>query len=71
MFRFVAGFGLGALNEADEDDLDVYDGGSVNTRNRLAYDVIDHGEEDTISIGTKLGKAHNAEPVRFFAAVKL
>jgi hypothetical protein len=23
---FAAGFGLGALNDADEDDIDVYDG---------------------------------------------
>lgn len=60
---FLAGFGLGALNDADEDDLDVYDGGSNNIRTRLAYDTIDHGEDDTITIGTRTGKARNIEAV--------
>ncbi|KAG7094176.1 hypothetical protein E1B28_007785 [Marasmius oreades] len=47
-----AGFGLGALNDADEDDLDVYDTGSSH-RTRLAYDAIDADGDDRITIGAK------------------
>ncbi|KAJ7881164.1 hypothetical protein B0H13DRAFT_2049820 [Mycena leptocephala] len=50
----VSGFGLGALNDADDDDLDVYDGGFAQNRNRTAYDIIDREEEEKISIGGKL-----------------
>ncbi|KAK0466836.1 uncharacterized protein EV420DRAFT_1617123 [Desarmillaria tabescens] len=45
-----AGFGLGALNDVDEDDLDVYEGAST-LRNRVAYDIADSQSEDRISIG--------------------
>jgi len=38
-FEYLAGFGLGALNDADEDDLDVYDADFDSARNRLAYDT--------------------------------
>ncbi|CAK5267218.1 unnamed protein product [Mycena citricolor] len=59
-----AGFGLGALNDADEDDLDVYDGGNTTQgRNRTAYDIIDREEEDKISIGTKRDASRPAPPV--------
>ncbi|KAJ6580975.1 hypothetical protein B0H19DRAFT_1113098 [Mycena capillaripes] len=51
--KLAAGFGLGALNDADEDDLDVYDGGFAQNRNRTAYDIIDRDEEEKISIGGK------------------
>ncbi|KAJ6485636.1 hypothetical protein C8R45DRAFT_1062616 [Mycena sanguinolenta] len=51
--KLAAGFGLGALNDADEDDLDVYDGGFAQNRNRTAYDIIDREEEEKISIGGK------------------
>ncbi|KAJ4474861.1 hypothetical protein J3R30DRAFT_3337189 [Lentinula aciculospora] len=46
-----SGFGLGALNDADEDDLDVYDGSSANVRNRIAYDASDHHDGSRISLG--------------------
>ncbi|PPQ65162.1 hypothetical protein CVT24_011025 [Panaeolus cyanescens] len=46
--RIAGGFGLGALNDADEDDLDVYDGDQA-ARNRHAYDHI-AGDEDEIMI---------------------
>jgi len=36
-----AGFGLGALNDADEDDIDIYDSGSSSRRNRTAYETGD------------------------------
>lgn len=41
-----AGFGLGALNDADEDDIDVYDGGSTSRTTRMAYDEIDDADAD-------------------------
>ncbi|KAF5351318.1 hypothetical protein D9758_008012 [Tetrapyrgos nigripes] len=47
-----AGFGLGALNDADEDDLEVYDTSS-SIRNRTAYDIADRDDNDRIAIGSK------------------
>lgn len=47
----LAGFGLGALNDADEDDLDIYEGGSSNLRSRLAYDAADDHDGETIPLG--------------------
>lgn len=48
------GFGLGALNDADEDDLDVYDSGMATSRgpkSKVAYEAMD--EDDVrISMGT-------------------
>ncbi|KAF9269258.1 hypothetical protein L218DRAFT_994162 [Marasmius fiardii PR-910] len=50
--RIAAGFGLGALNDADEDDLDVYDAGA-SLRNRVAYDAIDADGDDRITISNR------------------
>ncbi|CAE6437542.1 unnamed protein product [Rhizoctonia solani] len=44
-----AGFGLGALNDADEDDIDVYDGASISRTTRMAYDEIDDNDGDGYS----------------------
>ncbi|KIK50063.1 hypothetical protein GYMLUDRAFT_51406 [Collybiopsis luxurians FD-317 M1] len=57
-----AGFGLGALNDADEDDLDVYDGGSSSLRNRLAYDAADDHDGDRISLGGSKHKSNLSTP---------
>lgn len=60
----VAGFGLGALNDADEDDLDVYGGIDPNgSRRRLAFDAED--EDETITLGAKstLPKQTSSRPV--------
>lgn len=46
-----AGFGLGAVNDADEDDLDIYDGGSAQPRRHMAYDASEKDDEDEITIG--------------------
>lgn len=47
-----SGFGLGALNEADEDDLDVYEAaGATSGRNRMAYDIAHGDDEDRIHVG--------------------
>ncbi|KAF7770333.1 hypothetical protein Agabi119p4_6307 [Agaricus bisporus var. burnettii] len=48
--RISAGFGLGALNDADEDDLDVYDADIWKVRNRLAYDA---KHDDTLVLGNQ------------------
>ncbi|KAG8683094.1 hypothetical protein FRC09_016297, partial [Ceratobasidium sp. 395] len=43
-----AGFGLGALNEADDDDIDVYDPGALTSSRttRMAYDEVDDADAD-------------------------
>ncbi|KAG6902569.1 hypothetical protein C0995_014958 [Termitomyces sp. Mi166 len=69
--RISAGFGLGALNDADEDDLDVYDGGTISNRRREAYDIIEHEKDDTITIGGKTDRqakasVQSATSVAFF-----
>ena len=38
---YAGGFGLGALNDADEDDIDVYDPGPSSRRNLTAYEAGD------------------------------
>ncbi|KIY64089.1 hypothetical protein CYLTODRAFT_381352 [Cylindrobasidium torrendii FP15055 ss-10] len=44
-----AGFGLGAVNEADDDDVDIYDSGGMKTSgNRVAYEF---GEEEKVVLG--------------------
>ncbi|KAL1678877.1 hypothetical protein EV122DRAFT_264169 [Schizophyllum commune] len=58
--NIAAGFGLGALNEADEDDLDIYDSGVPAARRGVAYDIIDREEEDEISISRR--GQHRAQP---------
>ncbi|KAI0343331.1 hypothetical protein BDW22DRAFT_1407187 [Trametopsis cervina] len=62
--KLSAGFGLGALNDADEDDLDVYDG-SLNVRGgrRMAYDAED--DDDRITMGTsKSGRSRPSQSMR-------
>jgi len=48
--HYSAGFGLGALNDAEEDDVDVYDGHFDQGRTRLAYDASDREDNDKIMI---------------------
>jgi hypothetical protein len=48
-----AGFGLGALNDADEDDIDVYDTGSTRGRTHMAYDTADRDDNEDIILGNK------------------
>ena len=51
LVSYIAGFGLGALNDADEDDLDVYDNGLHQaTSRRLAFD--DDDDDDRVVMGT-------------------
>jgi G patch domain-containing protein 1 len=50
-----AGFGLGALNDAEDDDIDVYDHTHVNPERRhLAYDEIEaDNSNDSFTMGRK------------------
>ncbi|KAI0642017.1 hypothetical protein C8Q79DRAFT_918392 [Trametes meyenii] len=59
-----AGFGLGALNDADDDDIDVYDGGAATGRSRVAFDD-SLGEDDShISIGSSSRRRTSAQEPR-------
>ncbi len=61
--RSVAGFGLGALNDADEDDLDVYDSANFSSsthRRHLAFDEGDANDDDE---SISLHKATKTKPV--------
>ena len=40
-----AGFGLGALNEAEDDDVDIYDSTSHADRTYMPYDAIRDADE--------------------------
>ncbi|KAI9464648.1 hypothetical protein HD554DRAFT_1242042 [Boletus coccyginus] len=55
--RLAGGFGLGALNDADEDDLDVYDHTIGHGRSRHAFDINDMHEEERVVIGGRGGKS--------------
>lgn len=50
------GFGLGALNDADEDDLDVYDHAIGHGRSRHAFDINDMHDEERVVIGGRGAK---------------
>lgn len=60
----IAGFGLGALNDADEDDLDVYDGSLNGNRRREAYDNLERDDDDTIIIGGRSDRTMKSKLVR-------
>ncbi|KAI9062765.1 hypothetical protein FKP32DRAFT_1593437 [Trametes sanguinea] len=50
--QIAAGFGLGALNDADEDDIDIYDSGPATRGSRVAFDENLGDDEQYISIGS-------------------
>ncbi|KDQ61939.1 hypothetical protein JAAARDRAFT_190648 [Jaapia argillacea MUCL 33604] len=51
--RLSSGFGLGALNDAEDDDVDVYDVDSSHKRTRMAYDIIDRDDDEHVSVGSR------------------
>ncbi|KZV96446.1 DUF1604-domain-containing protein [Exidia glandulosa HHB12029] len=56
-----AGFGLGALNEADDDDIDIYDStGGPSRATRLAYDVRDVEDDERPTLGPRRPNIANA-----------
>lgn len=56
------GFGLGALNDADEDDLDVYDHAIGHGRSRHAFDINDTHDEERVIVG-RLGAKSSSTTV--------
>ncbi|KAG2141951.1 hypothetical protein DEU56DRAFT_795742 [Suillus clintonianus] len=66
--RLAGGFGLGALNDADDDDLDIYDHSQMHGRNRHAYDANDAHDEERVSMSSRSQSARNlakaAQPQR-------
>ena len=60
---YIAGFGLGALNDADEDDLDVYDlSHSARDGGRhQAYDTNEREDDDKIVIGRSQARTHHKQ----------
>lgn len=53
------GFGLGALNDADDDDLDVYDHSQMHGRNHHAYDASDAHDEERVSMTSRSQSARD------------
>lgn len=74
------GFGLGALNDADDDDLDVYDHSQIRGRNHHAYDANDVQDEEHVLMSSRsqgardLGKAaqpqvgHHPRELRYYGS---
>ncbi|KAG1747898.1 uncharacterized protein EDB91DRAFT_1115387 [Suillus paluster] len=66
--RLAGGFGLGALNDADEDDVDVYEHSQMHGRNRHAYDANDAHDEERVFMSSRTQGARNlgkaAQPQR-------
>ena len=60
---YIAGFGLGALNDADEDDFDVYDlSHSARDGGRhQAYDTSEREDDDKIVIGQSQARTHHKQ----------
>jgi G patch domain-containing protein 1 len=53
-----AGFGLGALNDADDDDLDVYDDSRTRKNRHLAYDPSEVEADSKVS---KHSQSHKSQ----------
>lgn len=54
---------MGALNEADDDDIDVYDGGSVKQgRQRLAWESSEHEDDIRTVMGRKSERTRRPPP---------
>ncbi|KAI5995585.1 hypothetical protein EDD15DRAFT_608141 [Pisolithus albus] len=49
--KLAGGFGLGVMNDADEDDLDVYDHGAGVGKNRTAFDITEIQDDERVVIG--------------------
>ena len=63
-----AGFGLGALNDADEDDVDIYDHGPSSRRNLTAFEAGDENRHRALVSGKDTpgsrASAPNVGPLR-------
>ncbi|KZV64668.1 hypothetical protein PENSPDRAFT_757084 [Peniophora sp. CONT] len=54
--KLSSGFGLGALNEADDDDLDVYDSSLPAERTYMPYDAADREPDENIILSGRKGR---------------
>ncbi|KAI6006679.1 hypothetical protein F5J12DRAFT_905697 [Pisolithus orientalis] len=61
--RLAGGFGLGVMNDADEDDLDVYDHAASLGKNRTAFDVTDVQDDERIRRGIVHAAFRDGTPV--------
>ena len=52
-----AGFGLGALNDAEDDDVDVYDPGYPRQSRSMAYAEENEDDERIALVSKKVGTA--------------
>lgn len=59
-----AGFGLGALNDAEEDDIDIYDGGGAKTHRHMAYDAQEDENDVHMVIGPRFPQKPATQNVR-------
>lgn len=60
-----AGFGLGALNEAEDDDIDVYDSTTHADRTYMPYDAIRDAEDgSSVKRGKLVQKVVQFFPLR-------
>ncbi|KAI0256003.1 hypothetical protein BJV78DRAFT_1175026 [Lactifluus subvellereus] len=62
--KLAAGFGLGALNEAEDDDVDVYDSTSRTDRTYMPYDAIRDADEGASVSRNKPGQKVVAIPTQ-------
>ncbi|KAI8996466.1 hypothetical protein BD414DRAFT_478086 [Trametes punicea] len=62
--KIAAGFGLGALNDADEDDIDIYDSGPGLGRSRVAFDDTLGDDDQQISVGRSARRQRSARDSR-------
>ncbi|KAI0741391.1 hypothetical protein C8Q80DRAFT_1194175 [Daedaleopsis nitida] len=61
--KISAGFGLGALNDADDDDIDIYDGAAgPSARSRVAFDAAIGDDDYSMRIGTSSSKRTGTGP---------
>lgn len=49
----LAGFGLGALNDADDDDVDIYDNQIRSNNRRLAFEAGDDEDDRNVSTSSR------------------
>ncbi|KAI0322782.1 hypothetical protein OF83DRAFT_1048649 [Amylostereum chailletii] len=60
--KLSSGFGLGALNDADDDDVDVYDSSVRTERTYMPYDAMDADAEDKITLNSRHARESRPKP---------
>lgn len=62
---------MGALNDADDDDLDIYDGGPSGNRRLQAYDIAERGDDDAILLGGRHDKGSKVNIVSILLPARI